>query len=86
MRRHRTQDNCGVSCGVPVVAANAGALPESCGDAARYADPFDPDDIAAQVLQAIGDDALGAKGRRRAAEFTWERTTSELHALLSGGV
>jgi glycosyltransferase involved in cell wall biosynthesis len=75
-----------MACGVPVVAANAGALPETCGDAARYADPFDPDDIAAQVLQAIGDDALGAKGRRRAAEFTWERTTAELHALLSGGV
>ena len=35
-----------MACGVPVVAARAGALPETCGDAARYADPFDPDDIA----------------------------------------
>jgi glycosyltransferase involved in cell wall biosynthesis len=74
-----------MACGVPVVAARAGALPETCGDAARYADPFDPDDIADQVLQAIGDDALAAKGRRRAAAFTWERTTAALHALLSGG-
>jgi glycosyltransferase involved in cell wall biosynthesis len=74
-----------MACGVPVVAANAGALPETCGDAARYADPSDPDDIARQVLQAIEDDSLGAKGRRRAAGFTWERTTAELHALLSGG-
>jgi glycosyltransferase involved in cell wall biosynthesis len=74
-----------MACGVPVVAADAGALPETCGDAARYADPSDPDDIARQVLQAIQDDALGAKGRRRAAGFTWERTTAELHALLSGG-
>jgi glycosyltransferase involved in cell wall biosynthesis len=72
-----------MACGVPVVAARAGALPETCGDAARYADPGDPADIAAQVLQAIGDDALAAKGRRRAAEFTWERTTAELHALLT---
>jgi glycosyltransferase involved in cell wall biosynthesis len=72
-----------MACGVPVVAANAGALPETCGDAALYADPSDPDDIADQVLQAIEDDALGAKGRRRAAEFTWERTTAELHALLT---
>ena len=44
-----------MACGVPVVAADAGALPETCGDAARYADPGDPDDIATQVLQAIGD-------------------------------
>ena len=35
-----------MACGVPVVAARAGALPETCGDAARYADPFDHDDIA----------------------------------------
>jgi len=71
-----------MACGVPVVAANAGALPETCGDAALYADPSDPDEIARQVLRAIEDDALGAKGRRRAARFTWERTTTELHALL----
>jgi glycosyltransferase involved in cell wall biosynthesis len=73
-----------MACGTPVVAARAGALPETCGDAARYADPSDPDDIARQVLQAIEDASLGARGRRRAAHFTWERTTAELHALLSG--
>lgn len=73
-----------MACGTPVVAARAGALPETCGDAARYADPSDPDDIARQVLQAIDDASLGAEGRRRAAHFTWERTTTELHALLSG--
>jgi glycosyltransferase involved in cell wall biosynthesis len=72
-----------MACGVPVVAARAGALPETCGDAALYADPNEPEDIARQVLRAIGDDALGAEGRRRAADFTWERTTRELHALLS---
>src|SRR6185312_1758959 len=60
-----------MACGVPVVAARAGALPETCGDAARYADPFDPDYIADQVLQALGDDALRAKGPRHAAQYTW---------------
>jgi glycosyltransferase involved in cell wall biosynthesis len=71
-----------MACGVPVVAARAGALPETCGDAALYADPDEPEDIARQVLRAIGDDALGAQGRRRAAQFTWERTARELDALL----
>jgi glycosyltransferase involved in cell wall biosynthesis len=71
-----------MACGVPVVAARAGALPETCGDAARYADPFDPDDIATQVLAAIGDDRLREAGPQRAARFTWERTARELDALL----
>jgi glycosyltransferase involved in cell wall biosynthesis len=71
-----------MACGVPVVAANAGALPETCGDAARYADPHDPDDIAEQVEQAIRDHALRQAGPRRAAQFTWERTARELDALL----
>lgn len=74
-----------MACGVPVVAARAGALPETCGDAARYADPFDPDDIATQVQLAIGDDALRAAGPRHAALYTWERTAHELHALLNRG-
>jgi glycosyltransferase involved in cell wall biosynthesis len=67
---------------VPVVAARAGALPETCGDAARYADPFDHDDIATQVEAAIQDDALRAAGPVRAQRFTWQRTISELDALL----
>ena len=71
-----------MACGVPVVAARAGALPETCGDAARYADPFDPDDIATQVQLAIQDDGLRAAGPRHAAQYTWERTARELDALL----
>ena len=71
-----------MACGVPVVAASAGALPETCGDAARYADPGDPDDIATQVAEAIGDDRLRAAGPRHAAQYTWERTARELDALL----
>jgi glycosyltransferase involved in cell wall biosynthesis len=71
-----------MACGVPVVAANAGALPETCGDAARYADPFDHEDIAEQVQQAIDDDALRAAGPQRASQFTWDRTVRELDALM----
>jgi glycosyltransferase involved in cell wall biosynthesis len=72
-----------MACGVPVVAARAGALPETCGDAARYADPFDHDDIADQVEAALDDDALRAAGPRHAARYTWERTVDALDALLS---
>jgi glycosyltransferase involved in cell wall biosynthesis len=71
-----------MACGVPVVAARAGALPETCGDAARYADPFDPDDIADQVEAALDDAALRTAGPKRAQRFTWDRTVTELDALL----
>jgi glycosyltransferase involved in cell wall biosynthesis len=71
-----------MACGVPVVAANAGALPETCGEAARYADPGDPEAIATQVLQAVGDQELRAMGPPHAAQYTWERTAQALDALL----
>jgi glycosyltransferase involved in cell wall biosynthesis len=71
-----------MACGTPVVAARAGALPETCGDAARYADPRDPEDIATQVQLALDDDGLRAAGPRHAARYTWERTATELDALL----
>jgi glycosyltransferase involved in cell wall biosynthesis len=71
-----------MACGVPVVAANAGALPETCGDAARYADPFDHENIADEVEAAIADDALRTAGPRHARAYTWERTVRELDALL----
>jgi glycosyltransferase involved in cell wall biosynthesis len=71
-----------MACGVPVVAANAGALPETCADAARYADPASPDDIAAQVEAALDDDALRAAGPQRAAQFTWDRTARAIDALM----
>ena len=71
-----------MACGVPVVAARSGALPETCGDAASYVDPRDPPAIADAVEQAIHDGALRAAGPQRAALFTWERTVRELDALL----
>jgi glycosyltransferase involved in cell wall biosynthesis len=61
--------------GVPVAAADATALPETCGDAAELFDPFDPDAIAAAVLRAQARrDELAAAGRERAALFTWDAT------------
>jgi glycosyltransferase involved in cell wall biosynthesis len=64
-----------MACGVPVLAAAAGALPEVCGDAAIYCDPRSPEDIAARMTQILGDAALRARmsiaGRQRAAHFSW---------------
>jgi glycosyltransferase involved in cell wall biosynthesis len=68
--------------GVPVAAARATALPETGGDAAVYFDPLDPADIAAAVRTALSQrDELVAKGRARAAQFSWDDTAAQTAAV-----
>jgi glycosyltransferase involved in cell wall biosynthesis len=72
-----------MACGTPVVASSAGALAETCGDAALLVDPNDQAAIADAVQRAIGDEHLRAAGLERAAQFSWDRTAREVDALLS---
>lgn len=74
-----------MACGVPVVAARAGALPETCGDAALYADPDDPGGFADALERALGGEGerLRSAGPARAAGFTWDRTARETDALVA---
>ncbi len=67
-----------MASGVPVVASNRTALPETAGGAALLVDPENPTEIADAVVAAAADESvrssLIAAGRARAARFTWERT------------
>jgi glycosyltransferase involved in cell wall biosynthesis len=67
-----------MACGVPVVAASAGALPETVGDAALLVSPTDHDGFAVAVLTAIADEVarqgLIRRGLERAARYDWGRT------------
>jgi glycosyltransferase involved in cell wall biosynthesis len=82
-----------MACGVPVVAASAGALPETVGDAGLLADPDDADGFAEALVGAACDETLRAQlvaaGRRRAAMFPWsataELTDAVIGDLLEGG-
>ncbi|MGC8915467.1 MAG: glycosyltransferase family 4 protein [Thermoanaerobaculum sp.] len=74
-----------MACGCPVVAANCGALPEVCGDAAILLPPDDPREWLA-ALVALHESLprwqeLRERGLARARAFTWERTARELLAL-----
>ena len=64
--------------GVPVVCADATALPEVAGDAALLFDPHDHRALAAALRRLLRDpvlaEDLATRGRARAREFTWERT------------
>jgi glycosyltransferase involved in cell wall biosynthesis len=72
-----------MSLGVPVVAANRGALPEVLGDAGVLVDPERPADIAEAMHRLLTDDAAAdecvARGRTRANAFSWERTAARVY-------
>jgi glycosyltransferase involved in cell wall biosynthesis len=64
--------------GLPVACSNVSALPEVAGDAARYFDPTNVDEISAAVIDLLSDpalrDRLSALGRTRESALTWEST------------
>lgn len=58
--------------GIPLVVANATALPETAGDAALLFEPLDADDLARAITGALEQpDPLIAAGRARAAQMSW---------------
>jgi glycosyltransferase involved in cell wall biosynthesis len=67
--------------GLPVACSNASSLPEVAGNAARYFDPFDVDDIRRAIAELLTDEAtrsrLGAAGRERARVFSWAQAAAE---------
>lgn len=74
-----------MSLGAPVIAARAGSLPEVVGDAGLLIDPDDADALTAAIDQLAEDAGLRARqtarGRARAATFSWERTARDTLAV-----
>lgn len=73
-----------MAAGTAVVAVGAAAVPEVAGDAALLTSA-DPADFAAGLRRVLEDaalrEALVRSGRARAAEYSWERTARETHAV-----
>jgi len=62
-----------MSAGVPVVTTRTGALPDVLGDAARFVEPGDRDDLSSALHELLqGDPELVAKGRVRASSYSWD--------------
>jgi glycosyltransferase involved in cell wall biosynthesis len=63
--------------GVPLACSNATSLPEVAGDAALLFDPHDAASLAAALRDLLTNTDLAAdlraRGRSRAAQFTWSR-------------
>jgi len=70
--------------GVPVACSNVTSLPALADDAALIFDPDDPEEIAEAIKRLWNDETLRrdliARGKKRAALFTWERTARMFRA------
>jgi glycosyltransferase involved in cell wall biosynthesis len=68
-----------MACGAPAVAARAGALPETAGDAAMLVEP-DSESLGIAIASLLANDSarevLSRRGPLRAAQFTWSRTAA----------
>lgn len=67
-----------MQAGVPIACSNANHLPALVADAAVLFDPEDAESIARSIRRIWTDDALqvalGRHGKRRAADFSWDKT------------
>jgi glycosyltransferase involved in cell wall biosynthesis len=70
-----------MSCGTPVAASRTGALPEVLGEAGRFFNPRDVDDMARVIQSILGDEAtrtaMGESGLTRARQFRWQKAATE---------
>jgi glycosyltransferase involved in cell wall biosynthesis len=70
-----------MACGCPVVTSNVSSLPEVCGDAAYYVNPYDIENIAEGIHKVLTDKflrrSLIEKGLERAKLFSWEKSAKE---------
>ena len=81
-----------MAAGVPVLTTTTPAVREVAGDAAVFVDLDGPDPFGAGLRAAVraitGDrplrDRLAAAGRRRAAEFDWDRTAQAVLDVVRG--
>jgi glycosyltransferase involved in cell wall biosynthesis len=64
-----------MACGTPVVASEAGSLPEVVGEAGLFFDPTDVGAIAHALRTIVRDpslrELLADRAIRRASRFTW---------------
>jgi len=70
-----------MASGCPVVVSNVASLPEVCGEAACYVDPYAVESIADGMQRTLTDRRLRQrlieKGRQRASLFRWEESARQ---------
>ncbi len=77
-----------MACGTPVITSNISSMPEVCGDAAVYVDPYDINDISKKIEFLITNqeerERLIKKGLKRVKHFTWEKSAKKHLDVMKG--
>lgn len=75
-----------IACGTPVIASNAGPIPEVMGGSSMLVNPCDIDEICHNILTLAMDSGLRAKlsarGLERARNFSWKKTALRTYDIL----
>jgi glycosyltransferase involved in cell wall biosynthesis len=75
-----------MAAGVPVLTSSVSALPEICGTAAHYVNPFEVEDIAQGIRLLSTDESLRVRlsvaGPVHARKFNWQTTADSTIRLL----
>lgn len=74
-----------MQCGVPVAVSNTSSLPEACGEAAIYFDPYDIADMANALEKLAFDEGLRRslidKGYWQCQQFRWESMVGKMREV-----
>jgi glycosyltransferase involved in cell wall biosynthesis len=75
---------------VPVITSNVSSMPELGGEAALYAEPDDPSDIADQMKLIFKDENLRSRlvkqGETNAANYSWQRSVELMWSAIQQAV
>lgn len=67
--------------GCPVIVSDQASIPEVCGEAAVYCNPYSPTDIADKIMMLVNDAALWSslkdRGLKRSRQFSWEKCAEQ---------
>ena len=70
-----------MACGCPVITSKLSSLPEVCGDAALYINPYDIEDMATNIFNLTVNESLKkiliSKGFENIKRFSWQATATE---------
>lgn len=76
-----------IATGTPVISSNNSSLPEVCGNAAIYIDPYSKEDLTGAIKKIISDaklrQSLLNKASKQSRVFSWEKTAKILHETLT---